>query len=388
MKRWLTTSGLKLAPLALAATIAVAVLPACGGEENRKVSSELDTQLQQIVDSAVDSPKTVFPGTALYVSQPELGTWNGAAGESNVDPSTPMRAEHRFRAGSILKPFVATVILQLVEEGKLELDDPLPDVLPERVLTRFADADQITVRMLLNHTSGIPDYLDEGFKRIVAADPQRVWQVEELLDRAAAQPRSGAPGERHVYSNTNYNLLGLIIEQATGQSWRTVVRERVIDRLDLDNTSLAEPGDASIGSNAAHGYELLNGGLRDFTEVDPSMADAAGGALVTTTEDLGRFVRALFAGDLFDRAETLKEMRTYVKATDEGGMVGYGLGIERYVLPGGVEAIGHVGTTSGYLAFVGHLPAQDVDVAMVITNRDDPSPVLFPALELMLAEAS
>jgi D-alanyl-D-alanine carboxypeptidase len=385
-RRHLLTIGMWLA----AALIAMAALAACGGQEKRQVSDELDSQLQQILDSAVANPKTVFPGTALYVSQPELGTWAGAAGKGNIDPATPMKPYDRFRAGSIMKPFVATVVLQLFEEGKLALDDRLAAVLPQDVVARVADGDRITVRMLLNHTSGIPEYSDELHERMVVADPHRVWEVEEVLEMAAAHPRQFEPGEGSAYSNTDYNLLGLVIEEATGESWRAVVLERIIDRLDLENTSLPGPGDVSVGSGAAHGYMLLNGELRDFADIDPSVAGAAGGhALVTTTEDLARFLDALLAGELFEQPETLEEMLTFVEATDENPyLVGYGLGIERWELPGGVEVIGHFGETAGYRAFVGHLPAQEIDIAMVITNPDDPTPVLMPALELMVAEAS
>lgn len=389
MRRWISTTHRKLLVLALAAMAAGAVLAGCGGEERKQVSDELDAQLQQILDNAVESPETVFPGTALYVSQPELGTWGGAAGEGTIDPAAPMQAEDTFRAGSIMKTFVATAVLQLAEEGELGLDDPLPAVLPEDVVARIDDADRITVRMLLNHTSGIPEYADEEFNGMLVADPDRVWKVDELLELAAAQPRQFEPGERYAYSNTDYILLGLVIEKATDESWRAVVRERVIDRLALEHTSLPEPGDASIGGDAAHGYELVDGALRDFSGIDPSMAGAAGGhALVTTTADLAHFMDALLAGELFERPETLEEMLTFVEAADVPGKVGYGLGIERYVLPGGVEMIGHLGTTAGYRAFVGELPAQRIDVAMVINNPDDPTPVLMPALELMVAEAS
>ena len=124
----------------------------------------------------------------------------------------------------------------------------------------------------------------------------------------------------------------------------------------------------------------MNGELRDVSDVDPSMVGAAGGqALVTTTEDLARFVDALLAGELFEQPETLEEMLTFVPADDVPGKVGYGLGLERYELPGGVEMIGHLGTGAGYRAWVGRLPAQEIDFAMVITNPDDPIPVLIPA---------
>jgi D-alanyl-D-alanine carboxypeptidase len=390
MRRLHWRVGPRLVYLALATMIAMTVVAGCGGEKEHHVSAGLSAQLQQIVDSAVESPTTVFPGTALYVSQPKLGTWTGAAGEGNIDPATSMRAEDTFRAGSIMKPFISTVVLQLVEEGKLSLDDALPAVLPGRVIARFPDAAHITVRMLLDHTSGIPDYAStKEFERKVLADPRRHWKVNEFLDLAASRAPSFPPGKGWGYSNTDYNLLGLVIEQATGKPWRAVIRERIIDRLGLKHTSLPEPGHNSIGSDAAHGYELVNGKLRDVTDVDPSMADAAGGdALVTTTADLAHFLNAVLAGQLFEHAKTLKEMLTFVDARGAPGLVGYGLGLQRYELPGGVEVIGHAGGTAGYLSFVGHLPMQDVDVAMVINNRDDPTPVLIAALKLMVAQAS
>jgi D-alanyl-D-alanine carboxypeptidase len=262
-------------------------------------------------------------------------------------------------------------------------------VLPPRVIARFPDADRITVRMLLNHTSGIGEYNDAGFYREVLVNPQRRWKLGELLDRAAAQPRSAAPGERFAYSNANYNLLGRVLEQATGKPWRAVVRERVIERLHLRHTSLPRPGDAPTGPGIAHGYELVNGRLRDLTDIDSSMAGAAGGhALLTTAQDLSRFLRALLAGRLFQRRETVEEMRTFVTAKDPDGLVGYGLGVERYAFPGGVEILGHMGTTGGYRVLMFHLPARDIDITMAINNPADPTPVLLPALQLLLAASS
>ena len=255
------------------------------------------------------------------------------------------------------------------------------------MVARVADADRITVRMLLNHTSGIPEYVDEKFYRKVIADPERIWKVEEFLDLAAAQPRPFAPGERYAYSNTDYNLLGLVIERATGKPWRTVVRERVLDRLGLKHTSLPAPGRVSIGSDAAHGYELVNGKLRDVSDVDPRWSARPADSLVTTTEDLARFLDALLAGKLFARPATLKEMLTFVQATDVPGKIGYGLGIERYQFPGGVEVIGHFGTQPA-IARSSAAFRPEIDIAMVITNPDDPTPVLIPALELVVAEAA
>jgi D-alanyl-D-alanine carboxypeptidase len=379
----------RTAALLAASALAMLGISTADAQARETPSRGTGPRLQAILDRAVRSPQTTFPGVALYVRRPGQRAWSGAAGRASIRSTRQMRPRDRFRAGSIMKTFVATATLQLVEEGRFELDDPLPAVLPRRLIARFPEADQITVRMLLNHTSGLGEYSGPSHDREILGDPHRRWAVSELLDRAAAQPRFGAPGERHAYANTNYNLLGLVLEQATGKPWRAVVRERVIERLRLTHTSLPEPGPAPTGRDIAHGYELVNGRLVDVTGVDSSMAGAAGGnALLTSTEDLSRFLRAVLAGRLFQRSETLKAMRTLTPAADDHGLTGYGLGLERRVLPGGVELLGHMGTAAGYRAYMFHLPAQRIDLAMVTTTPDDPMPVLAPALRLLLAEAS
>ena len=158
----------------------------------------------------------------------------------------------------------------------------------------------------------------------------------------------------------------------------------MIEPLHLENTLLPEPGDVSIPGNHAHGYAAVSGAVVDITAVDPSMAGAAGGdALVTTVSDLARFLDAVLSGELFQNAGTLDDMLAFIDAPDQGGQVGYGLGMQKYVLPDGTELIGHLGMTAGYAAFVGHLPAQDITIAAAMNWQDDPTPVLLPALEIL-----
>jgi D-alanyl-D-alanine carboxypeptidase len=383
----------RIAAAGLAAAAAAALFagpaPAASAGTQADAAPRLGHRLQAILDRAVRSPETPFPATALHVRLADGTTWSGAAGKARLRPARRMRPNDRIRAGSILKPFVAAATLQLVEEGRFGLDDPLPAVLPADVPARFPEADRITVRMLLNHTSGLAEYSDPGFDRLVAANPLRVWNTSELLDRTAGMPRAGAPGERFSYSNANYNLLGLVIERATGKPWRAVVRERVIERLRLRRTSLPRPGHVPHARDIAHGYAAANGRLRDVSDVDSSMAGAAGGhAMLSTTGDLSRFLRGLLAGKLFERRSTLDEMRSFVPASSPEGRVGYGLGLERYVLPGGIELVGHTGGTAGYLTLMEHLPAQDIDISMTITAGANPLPVLVPALQVLLAEAA
>ena len=278
------------------------------GRSLPRFDPDLARELQRALRSALRDPGTTAPGAILHVRSPRLGRWTGAAGLGRVAPDVRMRRVDRFRAGSILKTFVSVVVLQLSERGRLSLDDLLPEVLPASVTNRFPTAAEITVRMLLGHRSGLPEWdlpvVDQQFAR----DPTKVWRVSELLDLAAAQPAVFPPGTGFFYSNTNYTLLGLIIERITGRSWRRAVTRRVIRPLRLTRTSLPAPGDPSIKGAHAHGYAGFEGQTIDITRADPSFAGAAGaGALVTTVQDLARFLDALFRGRLFRRRATLRQ---------------------------------------------------------------------------------
>jgi D-alanyl-D-alanine carboxypeptidase len=246
--------------------------------------------------------------------------------------------------------------------------------------------------MLLNHTSGIPDWISGAMIGKITANPQRIWEVYEYLDVAAAQEPYFPPGEGWRYSNTDYNLLGMVIEQATGRSWRDEVRERIIKPLNLENTRLPEPGDLSISDNHARGYFDMGGELIDLTKVDPSMAGAAGGhALITTTMDLARFLNVVLNGGLFQKSGTLDEMLAFVDVPDAVSgfrhITGYGLGIMKFLLPGNIEMLGHAGGTAGFSSFIYFLPKQEMTVSGMMSNMvSDQYQILSPALEILIPE--
>src|SRR3954470_24099497 len=265
----------------------------------RSVDPRLARQLRRVLRDALRDPGIHAPGAILHVQSPRIGRFTAAAGLGRVTPAEPMRPRDRFRAGSIVKPFVSVAVLQLAERGRLSLDARLPEVLPANVTERIANAPDITVRMLLGHRAGIPDWDSPAVDEQVARDPAKVWKVTELLDLAAGQPPVFAPGTSFAYSNTDYTLLGLIIERITGRSWRHEVTRWVIRPLSLTRTELPAPGHRSIKGAHAHGYREIDGHAVDVN-IDPSFAGAAGAAaLVTTVEDLSRFLDALFAGRLF-----------------------------------------------------------------------------------------
>jgi D-alanyl-D-alanine carboxypeptidase len=294
-----------------------AVSPA--GRSGPRFDPALARRLQRVLNEAVRGPGGHAPGAILHVHSTGLGSFTGVAGVARVSPAVAMRATDRFRAGSIVKPFVAARVLQLAESGRLSLDARLPAVLLARVIGRFANAPSISVRMLLAHRSGIADWDTDLMNIVIAHHPAKLWTIAEKLDLAAAQPPLFAPGTSYAYSNTEYNLLGLVIEHATGRSWRHELARRVIRPLGLTRTSLPAPGNRSIRRAHAHGYSRLDGRRIDATGIDPSMAGAAGGhALVTTAGDLARFLDALLRGRLFRHADTLRQMLTFGPGAGSG----------------------------------------------------------------------
>ncbi len=218
----------------------------------------VEQQLQKALEMAVDHPATILPGAAVYVRS-RAGTWKAAAGVANLETGQPLTPDMRFRAGSIMKSFVATVVLQLVEEGKLDLDDPLPKILPAAICESFEHGSSITLRQLLSHTSGIPDWLTPKVLEDIVSDLLKIRTPEHYVEIAGSLPTVFAPGESWQYSNTNYNLIGMVIEGTTGRPWRREIEDRILGPLGLANTFLPEPGTAAITVPHARGYNKLPG---------------------------------------------------------------------------------------------------------------------------------
>jgi D-alanyl-D-alanine carboxypeptidase len=211
------------------------------------------------------------------------------------------------------------------------------------------------------------------------------------MDIVAALPPAFAPGTSWGYSNTNYNLVGMAIERAGGgKSWRAQVRARVFDRLGLTSTSLPEPGDVTVGADFARGYQVTDSGIIDLSVIDPSMAGAAGGhALVTTAEDLGRFIEALLAGQLFARPATLAAMMPAIEVPHVSGLpYRYGFALEELVMPNGSVVVGHSGSTAGYSMMMFRIPAAGTTLVTAVNTNDlftNALDVFIPALEAIAA---
>jgi D-alanyl-D-alanine carboxypeptidase len=269
------------------------------------------------------------------------GTVRLAAGKARLVPAQAMAPGARFRVGSVTKTFIATVALMQEQLGHLSLDDAVGRWLPRAV----PGADRITLRMLLNHTSGLYNYTDDpGFLARYHRDPTLGWAPRQLVAIAVAHRPLFPPGRRWSYSNTNYIVAGMLIEKATGQNIHRMVRERIIDPLHLAGTTFPAH-DRGIDGFYAHGYlapSATDPDYADVTRAAPSLAWTAG-AVISTVDDLRGFYRALLGGRLL-RPRQLREMLTTVPVTPQ---FRYGLGIFSVRTPCGL-LWGHDGDIPGY----------------------------------------
>ncbi|HDR8183570.1 TPA: beta-lactamase family protein [Bacillus thuringiensis] len=323
-------------------------------ESTENVSSSSHTSTQRDRNSVKQAMRDTlhlgFPG--ILVKTYEGGkTWGYAAGVADLSTKKPMKTDFRFRIASVTKTFTATVVLQLAGENRLNLDDSIEKWLPGVIQGNGYDAKQITIRQILNHTSGIAEY-----SRTKEADffkhRNKSFTAEDLVKLGLSLPPDFAPGKGWSYSNTGYVLLGILIEKVTGNSYAEEIENRIIEPLELSNTFL--PGNSSVipGTNHARGYFQPDGAseLKDITYYNPSIGSSAGD-MISTADDLNKFFSYLLSGKLL-KEQQLKQMLTTVP-TGSAEIVGYGLGIYETRLPNGVSIWGHSGGIPGFGTFAG-----------------------------------
>lgn len=285
-----------------------------------------------------------LPAALASVKNGEGRTRTYTAGVGDVATGAKVPADGRVRIGSTTKTFTAVVVLQLVAEGKIGLDAKVDTYLPDLVRGEGIDGRDITVRQLLQHTSGLPDYEGEVEGDILR---HRYFEPRDLLDIAFRHKAVFAPGKDWAYSNTNYVVAGLIVQKVTGRPLAEAIDQRVIKTLGLRHTSFPASGDMTIPGAHPHGYHRDAAGapLRDITEMDPSVAWAAG-QMTSTNSDLNRFFTALLKPGTLLPAAQLAQMRTTVPIGDTGA--GYGLGLMSRPLSCGGVYWGHGGDIPGY----------------------------------------
>jgi D-alanyl-D-alanine carboxypeptidase len=329
----LRTTGVLTAVLLAAAGSAAftfAARPAAGQVVSARAPAGLQRAAGRLVADGV-------PGVIILTRRGQRVS-DVVAGLADKATGQPMRPQDRVHIGSITKTFAAAVVLQLAAEGRLSLNDSVQRWLPGVITGHGYHPAQITIRQLLQHTSGLRDYAaDPAFQtpQVLA----KTWRPQQLVNVAL---RLGRPVHRWLYSNTNYILLGMIIEKVTGHSPVTEIGRRILVPLGLHHTSFPLTS-KQIPRPYAHGYY----GPMDVTNlVNPSTAWTAG-AMISTVHDVARFYRALLTGRLLPPAQQ-RELQTTIPVHDPGELFAehYGLGIYRLQLPCGT-AWGHDGGYPG-----------------------------------------
>ncbi len=329
------------------------------------------------------------PGMIVWIDAPEY-QFAGASGSADLTHDILMPPEGAFRIGSITKMFTATVIIQLAEDGVLSLDDPLALWLPD-VADQLPYGDQITLRHLLTHTSGVfnivenETYWADIFTNAVIDEDTGIMTLDcvqrdpndTLARYVYGKDALFEPGAQWYYSNSNYTLLGMVIEKATDMPLAEAYRTHIYEPLGMESSFLDCYEDAVI--DVVHGYMGFGDTMADLTELHESVGWSAGG-IVSTAPDLITFARGLFGGALFDDSESLVAMTTPTPGSS------YGLGITVQE-----EYLGHAGYIAGFRSVLNYAPEFDTVVVMLYNNDGaDPeqgqADILNPALPLLRTE--
>ena len=355
-----------------------AALTACGPTTGVDRAAELS--------AAVDAwrERTPVPGVVTAVAGADFEEQMIASGTLRRGGSEPITINTPFRAGSVTKTLVASVVLQLVEEDRLGLDDLVLSVRPASDPALAGLLENVTIRDLLGHTSGLPDSARSPVLiSLLQSDPDRVWTNDQILTLISGSQREFVPGTAFGYSNTNYLLLGDVIAELTGRPWWTEARSRILTPLEMDDSYMAgfEPPRRVL----APGYfDTDNDGFTE--ELDHSWpaletTEGAAGALVSTVPDLVRFARGLFDGEIIP-GSAMAEMTT--PGPFASRHTGYGLGLEITSPDLETTVWGHGGFVPGYRAVMWHAPVPDLTI-VVLTNESRSRPEGLAELALGIA---
>jgi D-alanyl-D-alanine carboxypeptidase len=315
-------------------------------------------QLQAILDSGVAQG---LPGISLAVRQGSY-FWEGTAGYAKIEDKTAMHSQHLQYSQSVAKAYTAVLILMLYEEGKLDLDTPMDHYLPKKITKKITESDRITIRQLLNHTSGIHDYIDAHYTADFFNNPYKHYSPEQFLSFTYGRKLEFQPGTRYAYSNANYLLLALMVDHVSGKDHAVLMREKIFQPLGLSNSYYHDFD--SCGDRLVNTYfdRFGNGVLENVSVAqlisvssllgDDGMAAAPG--------DYVKFLDGLNQGKLL-RETTVKEMRQWVE-----GAYGpaYGLGLAAWRKDKNVIGYGHSGGGYGAGCVLYHFPEKDITVFM------------------------
>lgn len=326
--------------LAAAMVVAAVVVTTTGATSASAAQRDARAEAQVKIDKVVTDFRAMGASAFRYGGDQ---SWTVQAGRVSSFDNRPITENDHIRIGSLTKPFVSTVVLQLVAEGKVALDGPIEQYLPGLVAGNGHDGTKITVRHLLQHTSGIRDYLGT-----MVINPLNLWATHApaaLARNGLAKGSNGAPGAVFLYSNTNYIILGMMIEKITAHSLTQEIHDRITAPHDLTETELPPAAKQRLPEPFSFGYTHLLPSLKiDTTHYSPTLAWASG-AVVSTGRDVGEFFALLAEGKLLPPAQQAELVKTF---TDEP--YGYGLGLIVWRLSCGMTAYGHNGVVPGFVS--------------------------------------
>jgi len=325
---------------------------------------------QDLLDEAAAQERIY--GITLTIIAPDGTEYPMAAGVADREADESMTPDSRMLLGSIGKMYVAASIMQLTEAGKLHLDDPLTKHLKEEWYQRIPNFGQLTVLHLLRHTSGIPRWVfDPQIWGDLKEDPDKIWSIKDRLAYVFDADSVHAPGEDWAYSDTNYIILGAILEKLTGTSFYAYVQEHLLDPYGLDQTSPSDqrelegmvPGYTVMGQQLQLPEKLVEDGKYAF---NPQL-EWCGGGFVTTSTDLARWARQLYTGKVLSEQSTKLLMTPGEQTTELGKGVRYGFG----TIVWADGRVGHTGFMPGYNSAVQYDPASGYAMAIQY-NTDGP----------------
>jgi D-alanyl-D-alanine carboxypeptidase len=364
-------------------TLLAMAVAAAGATADAATPHRLDASTRARLDRALVTTmaRTWAPGVIAGVWVDGRG-WTTARGVADRSSGRAPTLNDHTRIGSVTKTFTGMLVLRLVDEGRLSLDDTI-----ERWFPALPDAGQITVRELGEMSSGIASYTaDEAVVERYLTQPRTVWTTSELVASGTSLPRAFAPGQGFVYSNTNFVMLGEIVEQVTGQSLAQVMRDKLFRPLGMRHTSY--PASTRIDAPSWDGYTLqgsTDGSVRNATSWSPTFAGAAG-QITSTLRDLRRWTTALGTGSLLRPATRRARLVPNAASATGGRAYAFALGTDHGWLA-------HSGELPGYNTQVAYLPSRHATI-VVMANADipgeqgNPAPAIFAALAGVIAPAN
>lgn len=319
-------------------------------------------ELQQTMDRLLDEKMEKYnvPGAVVGIWVPGRGTWLKAKGKANIEVGIDMSLTNTFRIGSISKTFIVTIILQLVDEGLLHLEDTLNEFVPW-----VPNSQNITIRQLCNNTSGIFNYGEDHDLSMEYVNSEFLahYTPEALVRVAIDHDPYFPPGEGFHYSNTNFVLLGMIIEMVTGNTLENELKSRIFDRLNLSNTTFPVAHSTQMTGSYSHGYLEADGQLKDYTVSDHSIQWGAGG-VISDLSDLKLWAHAMGEGILI--SQEMQHERLKWSPYSQSGLFRYGLGIF-YI----GDFLGHDGGCIGFNTALFYLPEKKAVFVILLNQSND-----------------